>query len=78
MADVTAEMITNLTTEVLAIAPSGRLAELEADIKAKANFGLDVQFRFLSRVRDAFEAAEFPSTNAATTPTANVAPSAPT
>jgi hypothetical protein len=58
MAAFTQEQIEDLKSEVLSLASPEKAAELETDIKSKANYSLDVQGRFLTRVRDAFEATQ--------------------
>jgi hypothetical protein len=58
MTDFTQEQIDELKSEALLLAPHGKMAELEADIKAKAHMPLAAQVRFLTRVIDAFEAAD--------------------
>lgn len=40
------------------VVPTGRMKEVEDDIKARANNPLDAQIRWANRVRDTFEDAE--------------------
>jgi hypothetical protein len=54
----TQQQIDDLAHEARLLAPEGRLADLDADIKAKANMPLNVQGRFLTRIIDAFEAKD--------------------
>ncbi|WMT75066.1 hypothetical protein [Bradyrhizobium sp. Ash2021] len=59
MADETTQQtIDDLAHEARMLAPSGKVAELDADIKAKANMPLETQARFLRGVIDAFESAD--------------------
>jgi hypothetical protein len=58
MADFTQEQIDDLASEALLLAPHAKMADLEADIKAKVHMPLAAQARFLQRVIDAFEARD--------------------
>jgi len=58
MAEITQDDIDALAHEARMLAPNGKLAELEADIKAKVHLPLEAQARFIRRVIDTFESAD--------------------
>jgi hypothetical protein len=58
MPEITQDTIDALAHEARMLAPNGRQAELDADIKSKVHQPLEAQARFLRRVIDTFESID--------------------
>jgi hypothetical protein len=54
----TQAQIEDLTTEAMSLVPSAKLPDFETDLKAKQNYPLNVQGRFLTGVINAITAQE--------------------
>jgi hypothetical protein len=71
MAEITQTEVDALKTDLMLVSPSGKLAEVEADVKAKAHFPLEAQARFIRRMIDKFENAELEKYDAPKSKTTN-------
>lgn len=71
MADITQTDIDALVLDAQLACPSGKRAELDADIKSKAHIPLTAQARFLERVINIFESAETEKYQSAKSKTTN-------
>jgi hypothetical protein len=58
MPAITQQNIDDLAQEARMLAPSGKTADLDADIKSRVHQPLETQARFLRRVIDAFETTD--------------------
>jgi hypothetical protein len=58
MSEITQETIDALEVSVRAVTPSGRMAEVDADIKAQVHQPLDIRAGFLRRLIDTFQDAD--------------------